>query len=52
MTTQAEYAPVRLMPDDEHNQALVANVHPPAWRNPEPAGATTSSSSAPVRPGS
>ena len=37
MTTQAEYAPVRLMPDDEHNQALVANVHPPAWRNPEPA---------------
>ena len=27
------------MPEDEHNQALVANVHPSAWRNPEPAGA-------------
>ena len=38
MTTQAEYAPLRLDPDDEHNQALIANVHPPAWRNPEPAG--------------
>jgi pyruvate/2-oxoglutarate dehydrogenase complex dihydrolipoamide dehydrogenase (E3) component len=23
---------------DEHNQALVANVHPPDWVNPEPAG--------------
>ncbi|MCE2542832.1 MAG: mercuric reductase [Acidobacteria bacterium] len=32
------YAPLRLAPDDEHNQALIANVHPPAWRNPEPAG--------------
>ncbi len=38
MTTQAGYAPLRLAPDDEHNQALIANVHPPAWRNPEPAG--------------
>jgi pyruvate/2-oxoglutarate dehydrogenase complex dihydrolipoamide dehydrogenase (E3) component len=25
-------------PWDRHNQALVANVHPEAWRNPEPAG--------------
>jgi pyruvate/2-oxoglutarate dehydrogenase complex dihydrolipoamide dehydrogenase (E3) component len=24
-------------PMDTHNQALVQNVHPPAWRNPEPA---------------
>ncbi|MCY4599816.1 MAG: mercuric reductase [Acidobacteria bacterium] len=32
------YAPLRLAPDDEHNQALIANVHPPEWRNPEPAG--------------
>ncbi|MYI74118.1 MAG: FAD-containing oxidoreductase, partial [Acidobacteria bacterium] len=38
MTSQAEYAPVRLMPDDEHNRALVANVHPSEWRNPEPGG--------------
>ncbi len=29
--------PVRLLPDDAHNQALVANVHPPDWMNPEPA---------------
>jgi pyruvate/2-oxoglutarate dehydrogenase complex dihydrolipoamide dehydrogenase (E3) component len=25
-------------PDDEHNRALVANVHPAHWRNPAPAG--------------
>ncbi|MHB1556999.1 MAG: mercuric reductase [Isosphaeraceae bacterium] len=24
-------------PSDEHNRALVANVHPPDWPNPEPA---------------
>ena len=24
-------------PHDEHNAALVANVHPPDWKNPEPA---------------
>ncbi len=29
---------VRLEPWDEHNQALVANTHPPAWVNPEPSG--------------
>ena len=28
---------VRLEPWDEHNQALVANVHPAGWANPEPA---------------
>jgi len=27
-----------LEPMDEHNRALVANVHPPDWENPEPAG--------------
>ena len=29
---------MRLEPWDEHNQALVANTHPPGWVNPEPAG--------------
>ncbi|MGQ0635583.1 MAG: mercuric reductase [Planctomycetaceae bacterium] len=27
-----------VLPDDEHNRALVANVHPPDWNNPTPAG--------------
>ncbi|TAJ09348.1 MAG: mercuric reductase [Nitrospirae bacterium] len=26
-----------MLPDDEHNRALVKNVHPPDWVNPEPA---------------
>ncbi len=26
-----------LLPDDAHDRALVANVHPPAWVNPTPA---------------
>ena len=30
--------PGEILPRDVHNQALVANVHPPDWRNPEPAG--------------
>ncbi|QDT00739.1 mercuric reductase [Adhaeretor mobilis] len=29
---------VQLQPNDEHNQALEANVHPPDWSNPTPAG--------------
>jgi pyruvate/2-oxoglutarate dehydrogenase complex dihydrolipoamide dehydrogenase (E3) component len=29
--------PVRVRPWDAHNQALVANVHPPGWVNPTPA---------------
>jgi pyruvate/2-oxoglutarate dehydrogenase complex dihydrolipoamide dehydrogenase (E3) component len=29
--------PVRILPDDEHNRTLVANVHPPDWVNPTPA---------------
>jgi pyruvate/2-oxoglutarate dehydrogenase complex dihydrolipoamide dehydrogenase (E3) component len=28
----------RVLPDDEFNQALVANVYPPDWQNPVPAG--------------
>ncbi|TWU35217.1 Mercuric reductase [Novipirellula aureliae] len=27
---------VQLQPDDEHNQRLEANVHPPQWTNPTP----------------
>ena len=26
-----------VLPHDAHNQALISNVHPPDWRNPEPA---------------
>jgi pyruvate/2-oxoglutarate dehydrogenase complex dihydrolipoamide dehydrogenase (E3) component len=29
--------PLQVLPFDSHNQALVANVHPPDWVNPEPA---------------
>jgi pyruvate/2-oxoglutarate dehydrogenase complex dihydrolipoamide dehydrogenase (E3) component len=29
---------VTLTPWDEHNRTLVANVHPPEWTNPNPAG--------------
>ncbi|RME03123.1 MAG: FAD-containing oxidoreductase, partial [Deltaproteobacteria bacterium] len=29
--------PLKLLPDDEFNRKLVSNVHPPDWRNPEPA---------------
>jgi pyruvate/2-oxoglutarate dehydrogenase complex dihydrolipoamide dehydrogenase (E3) component len=28
----------RVLPDDEFNHALVANVHPPGWPNPSPSG--------------
>ena len=28
--------PVTVLPEDAHNQALVANVHPADWPNPEP----------------
>jgi pyruvate/2-oxoglutarate dehydrogenase complex dihydrolipoamide dehydrogenase (E3) component len=27
-----------ILPKDEHNATLIANVHPPDWTNPEPAG--------------
>jgi pyruvate/2-oxoglutarate dehydrogenase complex dihydrolipoamide dehydrogenase (E3) component len=26
-----------ITPNDEHNRALLANVHPPDWKNPDPA---------------
>ncbi|MDD2542552.1 MAG: mercuric reductase [Desulfuromonadaceae bacterium] len=29
--------PLEVLPDDVHNKALVANVHPSDWINPEPA---------------
>jgi pyruvate/2-oxoglutarate dehydrogenase complex dihydrolipoamide dehydrogenase (E3) component len=29
---------IRVAPFDSHNQKLVANVHPPAWKNPQHAG--------------
>ena len=29
---------VQVPPFDAHNAALVANVHPPDWRNPTPDG--------------
>jgi pyruvate/2-oxoglutarate dehydrogenase complex dihydrolipoamide dehydrogenase (E3) component len=29
-------SPIRVEPFDEHNQRLVANVHPPQWKNPDP----------------
>lgn len=30
--------PVLVLPNDEHNQKLVHNVHPSGWVNPDPAG--------------
>jgi pyruvate/2-oxoglutarate dehydrogenase complex dihydrolipoamide dehydrogenase (E3) component len=30
--------PVQVLPLDAHNAALVANVHPPDWKNPSPEG--------------
>ncbi|MEN8161789.1 MAG: mercuric reductase, partial [Myxococcota bacterium] len=30
--------PVSVLPEDAHNAALVANVHPPDWKNPTPDG--------------
>lgn len=30
--------PITLAPDDESNRALLRQVHPPGWINPEPAG--------------
>jgi pyruvate/2-oxoglutarate dehydrogenase complex dihydrolipoamide dehydrogenase (E3) component len=29
--------PAPPIPDDAHNRALIENVHPPGWQNPEPA---------------
>ena len=30
--------PLEVLPHDEHNRRLVANVHPPDWVNPTPEG--------------
>ncbi len=30
--------PASLLPDDEHDRALLAHVHPPRWSNPESSG--------------
>ncbi len=27
----------KILPDDPHNQSLISYVHPPEWKNPEPA---------------
>ena len=35
--TQTFLEPVNVVPMDQYNQELVANVHPPNWVNPEPA---------------
>ncbi|MEW6683369.1 MAG: mercuric reductase [Nitrospirota bacterium] len=37
-TDEVHNGPVTILPDDEHNRALVNNVHPPSWINPEPQG--------------
>ena len=39
MTDPGEHSgEIAVEPWDAHNQALVANVHPEDWANPEPAG--------------
>src|SRR6476619_5116569 len=35
--SHASVGSVRMLPEDEYNQALVAQVHPPDWVNPHPA---------------
>ncbi|MBW2726880.1 MAG: FAD-dependent oxidoreductase, partial [Deltaproteobacteria bacterium] len=37
MTTKRAVGAIEVPPFDVHNQALVANVHPADWQNPEPA---------------
>jgi pyruvate/2-oxoglutarate dehydrogenase complex dihydrolipoamide dehydrogenase (E3) component len=32
------HEPILVLPNDEHNQKLVNNVHPPDWVNPDPTG--------------
>jgi pyruvate/2-oxoglutarate dehydrogenase complex dihydrolipoamide dehydrogenase (E3) component len=38
IASMAEAESHLVLPDDEHNQQLVANVHPSNWLNPEPTG--------------
>ena len=35
--SEADSTRIRMVPWDEHNRAHVSLVHPPGWRNPEPA---------------
>lgn len=35
-TSNATHHPVKVLPKDEYNAILVANTHPPDWRNPKP----------------
>ncbi len=35
---QATDRPALILPDDQYNQELVNNVHPPHWKNPSPTG--------------
>lgn len=35
--TGAAYREPKVSPRDQYNETLLANVHPPAWENPEPA---------------
>lgn len=34
----SDSATVHVSPMDEHNRSLIDNVHPPAWKNPQPSG--------------
>src|SRR5687768_16091500 len=36
MEPQSTPDPLALVPEDEHNTALLARVHPPDWQNPTP----------------
>ncbi len=38
LASPASEEPSLMLPDDEHNRRLVANVHPADWINPEPTG--------------
>jgi hypothetical protein len=38
---ETAHAMGRVLPEDRYNEELVANVHPPDWKNPEPGNATT-----------
>src|SRR4051794_22958455 len=35
----SDIADVQLLPPDAFNRRLIANVHPPGWKNPSPRGA-------------
>jgi len=37
-TAQATVDPVLILPQDQFNEELISNVHPPQWQNPTPSG--------------